>query len=1214
MSELKGGWNLDGDSRFEFRRSLGEGGYGIVFEAWDQVRDQPVAVKRLRKTDAVALLRFKQEFRSVADVRHRNLVRLDEMFSRDGAWFVTMELVNGEDLLDWVRPADRSTRGFTRAFDEVRLRNAFGELCDGLMALHAAGMLHRDVKPSNVMVARDGRVVVLDFGFVVHLGLADGHGSSTLVGTPAYMSPEHVTGAPFTEASDWYCVGLLLYEALTGRLPFEGAFVEILNARVKQDAPPPRDIEPSVPRDLDALCRALLARDPAARPDGAEIVHRLGRAAGSSADTPTTRPGVSFVGRGAHLRSLGEALDHARTTAPAMVHLTGPSGMGKTTLGRHFLASLGDDVLTLTARCYQRESVPFKAVDSIIDGLGRYLRTLGEDERAGLIPRDFGALTRMFPVLREFDASGGERQVSVFHDAQELRRRGYAALRDLLIALGRDRTLVFFLDDLHWGDLDSGQLLLEVIRPPDPPRLLLIACYRDDEAADSPMLQLLDARASEALRGWHVPLGELSPGEARELALAQLGGTGDEMSVLADVLAAESRGNPFIVDQLAHFRRTMHGVNSQALRLESVVDFLLAQLPPDTRRLMEVIAVVGRPLDVRIANQAAGLDAHQVDALEELRGGRWIRTRGHGAGELVETYHDRLRETIMALLPRNQLSAIHTRVALALEAKGDADAEALAEHFQQAGERVIAARHAVRAAFTAAEQLAFDRAARLYRLALELGEFTDAERRVLHTRLGEALVNGGRGEEAGRAFLAAAEGAGVDETLELRRRTAECFLMSGLIDEGIAESARVLAMIGLEFARGPRRALLRLVMRRVQLAVRGVRFTPCAASDINPELLRRMDITWSVGAGLSMVDPIRANYFQVINLLDALTSGEPFRVARALVMELATSSTGGSRSQLATDTLYVQCDELVRQVDHPYTSAWFALVESLAALLSGRYAEAIEPAERSEALFRQHCTGVAWETATAQLYHLQSLINLGQWRALAARALPLLAEAEARRDLYFATYIRTRTLFLVHLAADEVERARDAQDRSLEGWTRHGFQLQHYWNWYAQCEIDLYAGAPRTAWERLRGHWATYSGSLLPRTQALHIEILFLRVRIAVALAASGDTEAASLLAHAARDVRRLERERIPWADAQAALGRALVARARGQGLAAAPLFATAGDLLDGAGLEHYAAAARMRAAALYGTSAIDGELWMSREQVRNPERMLQLLAPGRWP
>jgi hypothetical protein len=136
---------------------------------------------------------------------------------------------------------------------------------------------------------------------------------------------------------------------------------------------------------------------------------------------------------------------------------------------------------------------------------------------------------------------------------------------------------------------------------------------------------------------------------------------------------------------------------------------------------------------------------------------------------------------------------------------------------------------------------------------------------------------------------------------------------------------------------------------------------------------------------------------------------------------------------------------------------------------------------------------------------------------------------------------------------------------------------------------------------------------MLPRTQALHVEILFLRVRAAVALAISAPDAAGALLKHATADVKRLDRERIAWAAAQAALGRALIANARGQGAATGPMFAAAADMLDRANLEHFAAAARIRAAAQLGTAGTDGNAWLAREEVRRPERMLAMLAPVRW-
>ncbi|HMV67349.1 MAG TPA: serine/threonine-protein kinase, partial [Myxococcota bacterium] len=167
--------------RFLVRRRLGAGGFGVVYEALDRERDATVALKALRRRDWRSISGFKNEFRSLVETLHPNLVQLYELHAEDDAWFFTMELVDGVDLLSYVRPGGGPC-------DEPRLRAALGQLAAGLSFLHRAGKLHRDLKPSNVMVTDAGRVVIVDFG-LVH-DIEDLEPDGLVCGTPAYMAPE----------------------------------------------------------------------------------------------------------------------------------------------------------------------------------------------------------------------------------------------------------------------------------------------------------------------------------------------------------------------------------------------------------------------------------------------------------------------------------------------------------------------------------------------------------------------------------------------------------------------------------------------------------------------------------------------------------------------------------------------------------------------------------------------------------------------------------------------------------------------------------------------------------------------------------------------------------------------------------------------------------------------------------------------------------------
>ena len=317
---------------YEILGELGRGGMGVVYRALDRRRRSDVALKTLPRLEASALYRFKQEFRSLAGVAHPNLVTLYELIAEGSVWFFTMEYVDGVDFLRHVREGAPERSGA----DPARLRDALRQLAAGLTALHAAGKLHRDVKPSNVLVDRAGRVVLLDFGLAAELDPAGQHQSlaSGLVGTVAYMAPEQAAGMPVSPASDWYSVGVMLYQALPGRLPFEGGPLQVLHDKRVSDPPRARDLAPDAPEDLDALCADLLRREPDRRPPGPDVLRRLGGAtAGASPPAPEApAQRTVFVGREEELRTLSEAFRAATEGRTVAVWVRGQSGVGKSAL------------------------------------------------------------------------------------------------------------------------------------------------------------------------------------------------------------------------------------------------------------------------------------------------------------------------------------------------------------------------------------------------------------------------------------------------------------------------------------------------------------------------------------------------------------------------------------------------------------------------------------------------------------------------------------------------------------------------------------------------------------------------------------------------------------------------------------------------------------------------------------------------------------------
>ena len=1205
-----------GTGRFQLQRCLGAGAFGIVYEAYDHERDCFVAIKMLHEAEGKMLLRFKREFRSLADITHPNLVGLYELISTDQQWFFTMELVRGSNVLEYVRSGRHTAR-------IERIRWALLQLGQGLMALHQAGKLHHDIKPSNILVSPEGNVKLLDFGMVTELVRGDQRETDRVSGTPAFMSPEQASGQPMSEASDWYSVGAVLYQALTGRLPFPGEPAEVLVDKQWLDPPSPKQLDPLIPDDLDELCSALLSRDPAARPSGREVLRIIGGTIEAPPRSPVwlrSNRDAPFVGRDSQMTVLEEAFSRVTQGLPAIVLVSGRSGIGKTALVRRFLEQRPRETVVLTGRCYQQESVPFKAVDPLIDSLSEYLDSLPRNERRTLLPFDLPALARLFPVLQKFvtDSRPG-REALAIPDRYEVRRRGFSALRELLGRLARQRRCVLFIDDLQWGDIDSASLLGELMRPSAPP-LLLVAAFRSEEEEMSPLLKRFRPTLSLLGNVTEIRLEELAPEEAHEMSRLLLAQSGRLLPSLAGAIARESGGSPFLIDELVSYREFAGEVARNAPPpLEGMIRARILRLPLEARVLLEIVAVAGKPVEEAVARRASAARSEELRTLALLRAAHLIRSQRRGERNEIEVDHDRIRETLLAQLSADDLKARHYALAEALEAEPSPDPETLSVHFREAGDPSRASRYATLAAEQAAKALAFDRAARLFNRALDLSSAGSKESHRLRVQLADALTSAGRGPEAAETYLKAAEEAPFPETLELTRRAAEQLLRSGHIDEGLTALSRVLTPLGYTLPKTPGRAFLSLLWGRARIRLRGLAFEERPESHQNSERHLRIDTCWSVAVGLGMVDSIRGSAFQARHLLLALNEGEPYRIIRALALEAGYSAMKGVASSARTRELLETATALAARDDHPHAHGLVTLVAGVSACLEGRWKAAQPLTEKAEKLLRETCTGVAWELFNAQYFSLMGLFYLGQMRELGRRLPILLKEAEERGDLYAVTSLSTRIAYSARLAEDDPDEARRALDVAMVRWSHRGFHMQHIWQLFGRVEIALYEGKATEAWRQISSEWRLLDRSLLTRIQLVRIGALQRRARCAIAAATQqprGSSEQGRLLSDAQRTLRRIESEDAPWARPLALLLSAGIAGTRGKPEDALLPLRAAEAASDAADLTLYRAVTKLRLGRLVGgdegqSLIVSAETWMREQDVRNPDRIVAMLAPG---
>lgn len=1210
--------------RYVVHEQIGAGSMGLVYRAFDSVLARDVALKMLRDRGPTELYRLKREFRALAGLSHPNLVALYDLVVADARAFFTMELVDGVDLLTHVRGAAPVGRPLD-AEGCTRLRAALPQLAAGLAALHAVGTSHRDLKASNVQVTSAGRVVLLDFGLATarerHRSDSD-EGLPELAGTVEYMAPEQLHGAPPSAAADCYSLGVLLFAMLAGRLPFSNPLVRRAPASPRTGAP-----------DLDTLALDLLANDPTRRPTTEELRARAGPAPDAYAPPSTaTVWEAPFIGRDAELAALAEAFT-ARRRGTVVLHVAGPSGIGKTALIQHFLDTLRADgrVVVLSGRCYPQESVPYKALDSLIDALCRELMTSPDAHR--WLPGGASALVRVFPVLGRVEAMTA---ASIGPDAaepQELKRQAFAALREMLARLAVDRPVVLWIDDLQWGDLDSELFLRDLADGAGGPQVLVVLTYRSEDRDTSPLLCALarerprsgeDAAPTTAVRT--LDLGPLQPDQARRLAVHLLPASIPAAHV--DSVVLECGGSPFLACELSRYLTTRTdgaARTDHVVELHDVVGARVRQLPVAARHLLEVLAVAGAPLEGTLAAEAADVGRSWAPVAAVLRNTCLVRYGPAGTAHL-EPYHDRIRESVVAALPPETRRAHHRALARTLGAVAHPDPLALLTHHQGAGDLAAASRFAAIAADQAAESMAFNSAARLYGVALELGS-PDAPRGVLLARRAEALANAGLGAEAAPAYAAAAaavdrEGATAADVIALQRAAAEQYLRSGCFAEGLRGLREVLDAVGVPYPESSVRAGAAVLYHRAALFFRRLQPRFESGMGLN-DSVPRLDAYWAAAVGLVWVDPIRSADFQGRHTRLALRAREPYRLVRALATETAfLGAMGGKRRHRRAARALAAARSIAAVLDDPPSTALTELCAGMAAHFAGEFTPAIALLTSAEHLLRQRCVGVAWELANCHLTRVLALAYTGRIAELDTVLPALVREARDRGDRLATTGLTVSLANnLRHLARDAVADARGDAVDALAGWPDDRFLIPHYYTLYSQTQTDLYVGDPGAAWARLSASWPTLLGTLILRFQLLRVDARALRARTAVAAAIAArrrtvaGTSPDELLRIAAREARRIAGEDMPWCAPLAAAIDAGVALARGDRTLGLATLAVAATSFDAAGMALMANATLYQRGALLGGDEGDAlrdaaARWMTDAGVRRPDAMARTMVP----
>ncbi|WP_394825868.1 protein kinase domain-containing protein [Pendulispora albinea] len=786
---------------YRVQEVLGRGGMAVVYRGEHERTGAQVAIKRVARVAMPFVASIRRELHALARVSHPGVVAIVDHGMLDGLPWYAMELLSG-----------RTLRALYEERGETRPIELLAPLCEPLAILHAAGIVHGDLKPENVIVTPDRGPVVVDFGIAASFAGAGGREHLAAMvdtaGTPAYMSPEQIRGEPLDARSDLYALGCMLYECVLGRPPFIGTAAEILDQHLHAAPKAPSLWGAPVSRELESLIFRLLAKRASDRvgyaEDVAAILRGLGIAGapapgvgahGSSAGAPDAAPAPrtgapvarerstpyptylyrsDIIGRDEHLRRADAALDAlAQSRRGGAVFIVGESGVGKTRLGIEIARRAEQRGMTVVAghgrSPSEADAPPLHPFAPLVSEAVDRGRAGGEAAHAPSWDERTAVLAPYFADLAAH-VSGAPELPQLPLDAA--RARVLDAMSDLASEVAAAAPLVLVLDDVQWADELSLALLGRFDLAAQAERGILCVALVRVEGIE---------RVEPVMRTMNAPRWDLER-LGREDVAAMVAGMLAVPFVprtWVDYLVDASAGNPFFLTEYLRAaasagllsRRGDGRWSLQPLEeapddpiapspaIEAIIARRIEGLAPDERGLLAAAAVLGRVFAGEVAALTADLDLRAaLDALVVLETRQILEEAPRGELRFV---HDRIHQVAYAQLSNDARRALHGRAANAIAALHPSDPTVhapLGRHYAGAGEHARAGHHYRAAAQHAESIYANEQALALYHAAVEQAGAGDADPALLAdlwTCIGEMEQRAGRATAAHAAYARA---------------------------------------------------------------------------------------------------------------------------------------------------------------------------------------------------------------------------------------------------------------------------------------------------------------------------------------------------------------------------------------------------------------------------------------------------------------------------
>ncbi|MBI4551205.1 MAG: tetratricopeptide repeat protein [Candidatus Latescibacteria bacterium] len=759
---------------------IGRGGMGTVYKAYDLVLERAVALKVLPEqfaSDEEYIARFYREARAAAKLVHPNVVTVHDVGTESGIAYIVMEYVEGRTLKQEL--LHRSS-----ALPTVEILDIAPQVMKALDLAHRRQILHRDIKSENIMLTPDGGVKVLDFGIARIVDAISLTKIGEIMGTVEYMSPEQALGEEMDVRSDLYSFGIVLYEMLTGELPFTGdSFITIIYQHINDPPVSPLVVNNQADARLAAMVMKTLAKEPKDRyqivtdllSDLEDYRSRQWRGAPALAPEPAPAPEEAvweeveeirpvdiltpfrasakgfycdLVGREQEITTLQTAFDRAAAGQGRVLFLSGEAGVGKTRLASELQAyALAHGAWVLTGACFYRDTpIPYSPFVEVLQGFFRQTRRSRErqahDRIKQFIEYEAPELKGLVPFIGTVISHGSqppaESQFVLSTDVAQ--HRFFEVVTRVLEEIARIKPLVLLLDDLHWADTASFQLLHAVARSIRELPILILVTYRhedldvEDDEQVHPLTELMRRMNREDLFE-KIEIPRLGVDDIVRM-LDRILKRSSLSEALWELIFQETEGNPFFIIEVLKLLRDegviveqdgMWEMTRPVSRLEipgrvyDVIIRRLDRLEKDQRELLQVAAVEGERFTSNVLARA--LDLNRIKLLRVLHHLERVHQLVVPVDGKYKFDHTKIREILYNEISQELRQEYHLIIADCLEQEHQDHMEPavndLATHLYLGGDVKRAIPYLLQAGSNTARLFAFREAARYFDQALD---------------------------------------------------------------------------------------------------------------------------------------------------------------------------------------------------------------------------------------------------------------------------------------------------------------------------------------------------------------------------------------------------------------------------------------------------------------------------------------------------------------